>query len=399
MKTTIDTVITFGRGGNSSNFQTFGWYESEDRHTCSAGPRSSLCLNAPTAPFGYFLEIDWQPILNPPFLCSQTVTIEVNGNNLPPYQVTRAGMVAFRCPPPKPSETKLQITFHHPVTVKPSDLGRSHDNRELSLFFRRLRLLPLAEPWRPAPANTSGITIKALELPAMIAAAESATQMSLSKLLTSFEMLAGNCDMGLALRALNYENLSLLRFAGANPAVADKGLETGFAGLGDQIDATIADNPIKEWMVSDASGLRFHTGQSSAIVSKDEVLKKFKPYAKMLTRKLMQDLDIGEKVFIYSDHKNYNSPRTIESALPIFLSLRRRSKSNMLWVCPSGSETPTNGSVSEILPGLACAALDILAPPLLIGGGITVSGWLTILCNAARVFNLAKLQSPSASKA
>jgi hypothetical protein len=39
-----------------------------------------------------------------------------------------------------------------------------------------------------------------------------------------------------------------------------------------------------------------------------------------------------------------------------------------------------------VLPGLAVGQLDLTAPPVLVGGGITVSGWLEVLCNAWNVF-------------
>jgi hypothetical protein len=230
--------------------------------------------------------------------------------------------------------------------------------------------------------------IQSMDNAPMVAEAEQGTGVPLRDLLHGFEMLAGNCDMGLALRSFGFDKISLLRFAGASPAVAMKGLETEFSGIGQRISLSIANNPMKEWMVSDEFGLRFHSGQSSEQVEHDTLMKKFRPYAELLRRKFLEDVVTGEKVFVYADHKDHNVSRSVEEVLPLFLALRRHSRANLLWVTPASNDPEKRGTVTEVLPGLAHAQLDMFAPPILIGGGITVPGWLTVLCNAWNLFGM-----------
>jgi hypothetical protein len=206
--------------------------------------------------------------------------------------------------------------------------------------------------------------------------------MELRALVSQFEMLAGNCDFGLATRALGIEQLSLLRFAGATTEVAIRGLENDFQGVGEQLSADIADNPIKEWMVTDAFGLRFHTDQSSDRMSKTEILQRQRRHIAFLRRKFLEDVETTDKIFVYADHLR---SQTIETALPLFLALNRRGRHRMLRVCPNVGETDP-GRVDELLPGLGRASLDRFAGPSE-AGHIVVSGWLNVLFNAAVVLN------------
>jgi len=200
--------------------------------------------------------------------------------------------------------------------------------------------------------------------------------------LHDFEVIGGNCDMGLALRSLGYESLSFLRFGGASAAAAIQGLETEFAGLGEDLSLEIADNPFLEWMVSDKIGLRFHSGLSSNTVTEEEVRKRFPLFIRRLRDKFLEDLRDGTKIFVFSDHKDVSVTRTIEYIMPLYLAFRRKTKSPLLWVCPALNDPSQRGSVREILPGLYMGHLDLVAPPVLIGGGISVAGWVNVICNA-----------------
>jgi hypothetical protein len=216
--------------------------------------------------------------------------------------------------------------------------------------------------------------------------AEKISGVALDDLCHRFEMLAGNCDMGLALREMSFEKLSLLRFGGATVNTAMKGLENDFGSVGQRISLSVAENPMREWMVRDDFGLLFHSGQSSLKTDRASVERGFPRYVEFLRRKLVEDLDEANKVFVYADHRDCSLSRGLEDVLPLYLALRRRSGANLLWVCPSGHDPDARGSVQEVLPGLAVGQLDLTAPPVLVGGGITVSGWLEVLCNAWNVF-------------
>lgn len=387
MKNFVSQTVTFGRSGNSGDATIAGWYLPEDEHTWSKERYCSVWLDAPKAQFGYFIEVDWQPFLAPPFITQQVVRVEINAHIINSFSIDRGGLFAFYCPPLPADHTRLVVGFHFTNAARPNDFGPSSDSRSLALCFRRLRVIVLSEPWRITPGQIVRSRITATEIRGIKDQAEEMAGAPLDAILHGFEMLCGNCDLGLALRAMDFETLSLLRFGGATVTSAIKGLESDFSGIGCQISLSIADNPIKEWMVRDDYGLMFHSGQSSESVDRSEMEKKFPVYVEFLRRKFIEDVDAGCKVFVFADHKDF-AKRSIENVLPLYLALGRRSSASMLWVVAASHDSESKGSVRQILPGLAVAQLDLVAPPLLVGGSITVSGWLSVLCNAWRVFGL-----------
>jgi hypothetical protein len=386
MRTSIASVIDFRAGCNARAVQGSGWSVAEVEHTWAIGARSTLSLEAPQAPHGYFLEIDWTPLLCPPLVPAQFVAVSVDGKIVWRSFVVRAGTVALRCPQPADHAARIQVTFEHPDGFRPSDLFGQNDARQMSLAFHRIRILPLLEPWPTALLRSSSLRIRGETVEEVAREAERAAGNNLRETFGAFEMLAGNCDMGLAMRAFGYESLSLLRFGGAGAKAAQRGLETDFSGIGERIDADVADNPQREWMIDDALGLRVHSGQSSLNTEKSQVLKRFGPYARRLARKLIEDVEEGTKTFVVADHRDLSATLTPEEVMPLFLSLRRRGGRRMLWVRAAGGESRAPGSVMELLPGLAQANLEVLAAPLTSGGSITLSGWATVLVNALQVF-------------
>ena len=389
MQTRVHHTIDFSVGGNGTQHVISGWSIPEPSHTWMVGTSSSLVLDRPRAPFGYILEIQWSPAVDRPFKTIQNFVLEINGRFGFASSVDTMETCAFVCPPLAAHEGRMLLTFHHPTAFPANEFG-GNDARELSLCVRRLRVLTLTAPWLVQKSReTTSHKINAIEIPAVIATAEDLTGVKLKTLLHGFETLAGNCDMGLAQRALGFEKISLLRFGGATVPVAIKGLETDFEGLGETLSLSVANNPMKEWMVSDTFGLHFHSGTSSTNVAEEALRKKLKPYLGLLRRKFLDDLDEGIKIFVYADHRNHSIRRGLEHILPLYLALKRRSpQAKLLWVCPAPIDPTQRGSVRMIYPDLAMGMLDLVAAPVLIGGGISVTGWVNVLANAWLAFGM-----------
>lgn len=382
MKSSVETVIDFSRGGGGDSAILGGWSTPEDSGRWSDGPEATLLLSRPAARFGIILELALFPALVPPLRSTQVVRIRCNTHNLGTLTVDRAGIYAIFVPPSVLDEERLLMRFSYPNTVRPADVSNSFDKRELAIKLQQIRIRVLREPWRVELGPRFDAKITAYQPKPIIEQATAMLGSPLSEALRDFDALAGNCDMGLALRNLEYESLSFLRFGGATPAVAIRGLENGFAGLGEDLRLEIADNPLSEWMVSDAVGLRFHSGLSSKEVTEAELRKRFPRYIQRLRDRFLEDLQEGQKIFVFSDHKDLNSTRTLEYILPLYLAFREKTGSPLLWVCPSANNPAQRGSVRQIMPGLYLGELDLVAPPVLIGGGISVAGWVNVLCNA-----------------
>ena len=382
MKTVVSHSFNFGSGGNANEIQLSGWSVTEPLHTWCVGKRSTLALPIVHAPYGFFLEIDWQPFVSFPYCPHQAVSIKVHDHQFSPYHLTESEIAAFYCPPPSVTDKKILVTFEHLDSARIADYHETTDPRQVAVAFRRVRMLPLLDPPPMRLKRTASTKIRLNDGNISIPHSNGNGVAEVSKLLSQFEMLAGNCDLGLAARALGFEQLSLLRFAGATTEVAIRGLESGFHGIGETLTTEIADNPIKEWMVRDGFGLRFHTHQSSEAMSETDIIKRQRRHIQFLRRKFMEDVALGEKIFVYADHVR---PRTLESALSLFLALNRHGKRRMLWVCANHGEMAAS-RVDELLPGFARGSLDIFDGPLE-AGHITVSGWVNILFNASQVFH------------
>lgn len=382
LRTQVSHSYDFRKNGNAADTQIFGFSVAEPDHIWAVGHRAVLLVRAVDAPFGFFLEIDWQPFLAPPYRSAQSVLIQVGNHKLSPYLLTQRETAAFYCQPLEDAGANALITFEFPNAEPANNLLDTRETRELAVAFRRVRILKLLEKVPLRIDNNSSRTIWGERDRKVSIISPGCGGPDLAELFRRFEVLSGNCDLGLVMRALGHEQLSFLRFAGATPEVAMRGLETGFIGVGEQLSTEVADNPIREWMVRDAFGLRFHTHQSSDVMDEDAVLRRQSLHIKFLRRKFLEDLELGEKIFVYSDHIR---PRSFEAALALFLSLNRRQSRRMLWVCPNlGDVAP--GRVDEIVPGFARGSLDQFGGPME-AGHIALSGWLNVLFNAAVVFD------------
>ena len=202
--------------------------------------------------------------------------------------------------------------------------------------------------------------------------AERATGTSLQSLLTDFEMLSGNCDMGLFQRALGVEPLGLLRFAGAEQGVAIKGLDTRFADIGQHLLATVsAEN---EWMISDRFGLQFHSGHFADAIDECGVIAAERKKIGFLKRKFLEDIEEGQKIFVFADR--FGLP--VEGAMALHLALCRHGNHRLLWV--RHGRPWHRGMVEEVLPGLLLGHFEPNAPPMI--AHISGLSWLSVMVNA-----------------
>lgn len=373
--TKIEQTFTFGTNGNSRANRLHGWSADEAGFAWTVGAQSAFVTRYPDAPLGFFLEFQWHPFSYPPRLLGQPVTVTVNDRRVRSFELRHRGFAAIYCPPPQPLEHSLCIKLDHPEAARPRDVSGHHDTRELAICVRRIRVLVITSEQAQPPSRRSGVRLSALDVPGLAPEVETATGMPISDFLSGFEMLAGNCDMGLVQREFGVEPLSLLRFAGATSEVAIRGLDTGFDGIGESIVPEVSRDPNREWMVVDRYGLRYHSGQPSDLVSAQEIVDRERKKIGFLKRKFLQDLAEGRKVFVYVDQHGL----ALHEVLPLFLALNRHGPRRMLWLSEAGRFSQP-GAVEEILPGLFFGTLGIFDPPL-VSGHISVGGWMTALCN------------------
>lgn len=381
MKTTVAQQISFGRDGNATPYLRHGWSAGEDGFTWTLGEESALRLPAPRAPFGYWIEIEVNPLTLPHGPPIQRMIVQADEQIIGEVALRQGCRVAFFAPPPDGPEVLL--TVRHPDVRVPADW-----NRDIALSFTGIRLLALD---RPAPAPSSRVSARTLDVPqeagdaALAEAAERLTGMPVRDLLIGFEMLAGNCEFGGVQRRFGAEPLSLLRFAGATPEAAVRGLDSGFAGIGEELEPWVSPNADREWMIRDRRfHLGYHTFISSDTVSAEEIVRAERRKVAFLRRKFLEELAEGHKVYVCADR--FGLPR--EAALPPFLALNRHGPRAMLWIT-AAKDRPV-GTVEEMFPGLMVGYVDGFMAD---GLPQALDGWLTVLANAYLLRS-----SPSAAK-
>jgi hypothetical protein len=370
MKTQLGQTIDFRDSGGADRHLLHGWCGQEPTHIWSQGRNGAVFLDVPEAPHGYVLEIDWYPFLVPPLLDAQPVTVSVNGAPVFSGDIRADEVSAFFCPRPPDGDRRLVVAFSYANAARPLDFGAA-DYRKLAMAFRRIRLLPLSEP-KPAPGRRtakhqlSGATLEALadETTAM-------TGLTISELLVQFEMICGNCDMGLVQRAFGLEPLSLLRFAGTYPSVSIRGLDTGFDGIGVHLEPWQAGH---EWMMRDHYGLSYHTGQPVDAVTPERLITMERRRIGFLRDKLLTDLSDGEKIFVAD-----RVAASLHGVMALFLALRRHGPLSMLWLTPTPHRSG-GGAVTEVYPGLFVGTIYQFSKPTI--EHVSVKGWLEVMINA-----------------
>lgn len=330
-------------------------------------------FEAPHAPFGYFVEISTGSMTSWPERLNQPVILKADDQLVSVFNVSESGLYSLFCPPPAGSRAKL--TFGLPGATRPADLRGGGDPRTLGLAVRRIRIMPLLGSRGASVRGRRQVAVTGRSVVEAVTNAERSAGMPVHELLTRFEMICGDCWFGLMQRALGSEPLSLLRFAGATPPVIISLLETDFCGIGENISPAAAGDGSDEWMIADAIGLNYHSGKSLAVAVGEVVAAERKKTA-FLRRKLLDDLSVGDKIFLVVDR--FNQPP--ETAMSIFLALRRVSSAAMLWVQPMPFGQPP-GSVVELADGLFAGFLDLRAGPTV--GGMPIGGWLSVLVGAA----------------
>ena len=117
-----------------------------------------------------------------------------------------------------------------------------------------------------------------------------------------FESLGENCEFGFVQRAYGAEPLSLLRWCDVPLSALLKALQARFEGLGDPENVTVPITPRGMFRVDDkAYGFRGHSMADGAAVrpDKDMLQKQECERLTYLRRKLIEDLEDAEKIFVY----------------------------------------------------------------------------------------------------
>jgi len=174
-----------------------------------------------------------------------------------------------------------------------------------------------------------------------------------------FESLGENCEFGLVQRRGGAEPLGLLRFSSTPLPKLLAALTARFEGLGqaDKIAVELSSNG-REYMISDKTfGLYYHAWVLAGEKPPEDVHRREIRRLPYLTRKLVEDLTSGEKIFVYRSM----TPISQAQATRLLDAVRGYGPSTLLWMELADARHPA-GTVEKLAPGLLRGRMDRFAP-------------------------------------
>jgi len=175
-----------------------------------------------------------------------------------------------------------------------------------------------------------------------------------------FESLGGRdigCEFGMVQRACGAEPLGLLRWADMPPDALMTALENRFAGVGDKEHTELFLDGLNrpEYCTRDRRGMMY----SRAFIYADEIEFE-KMYVqscrrlKFLTRKLIEDLEQGSKIFVYRFSRR---DLTDAELARLHAAVRSYGQNTLLYVRYASAAHPP-GTVSLAAPGLLVGYME-----------------------------------------
>jgi hypothetical protein len=370
--------IDFRKGGNSGSFARTGWAEQEDDHTWAMSPASKLLLppGRPTP----FVVVVFQvvPFTYDNVLTEQRIEVFANGRKLLDDLVSCATVLAVAIEH-IPADAHIHLRFEFSAAPLPSAVGLKGETRPLTVLFRRAWIFAVDERvtrdhvlhTRVLPASTVAETAKA---------AERLTSLTGGDLLCRFESLGHSCDFGLVQRELGMEPLGLFRFTGISTHDAFLGLMDRFASIGDRaaIHPRIVEGLNEYWIDELNYGLHYHTFIPPDKATPDQLIAREMSRLPFLSRKLLEDLQLGEKIFLL----RRPDPMKLCEAVAIWAAINTYGPNSLLFLEQEGGGEP--GTVEQLGPRFMRGHIDGILGQV----SPQVPTWLAVCANAYEAIRL-----------
>lgn len=370
MTAMTELTINFGGGGNSLGYLGGGWARAEENFTWAIGQESHLLLPLGQEPHEFVLMISVIPFVHPPALRTQRLIVSIDETTIGMTSLSRPTALAWRIPVGliRRAERTL-VTFWHPDAARPKDLSAADDDRDLAFSVSEVKVFHLPAAMAADHPVPPGLSLGGLPSPGFgthpgIDLKEWVTRrtsLTLPELAASFESIGDNCEFGLVQRHCDTEPLGLLRFSGSFSNDVVRGIEQEFEGIGEPEDITPTlegDDDKREFMIRERKyGLVYHTFVYEGERTTELMRQQEATRLKFLRRKFVEELDAGEKIFVFKRA----TPVPESEILPLFLALNRRRPNTLLWVVPEEPGRPS-GTVEVLMTGLLKGYIDRFAP-------------------------------------
>jgi tetratricopeptide (TPR) repeat protein len=168
-------------------------------------------------------------------------------------------------------------------------------------------------------------------------------------LMMSFESLGGRaegCEFGGVQRQYGAEPLGLLRWSDMGPDDLIAALEQSFEGVGDPAN-TVLTAPWSagaDWVTEDTRfGMKMHTFlfDKDTAENRDRIFRTLCRRLRFLKRKLLEDLAVGDKIFVYKISYDILDRNALDR---LHRALRKNGPSTLLYVRRSDEDHPAGRS-------------------------------------------------------
>ena len=370
-------AIRFGVCGNAADYASEGWAAPNETFTWSLGGQSAVSFPTPREQRNTRLSFRAWPLFVPGLLEQQRVLVMVNQRF--------AGLVTFTGPEERLVVIDLPwqmlsglvvttIMFQFLDARSPASLGQSADIQTLGMAFVEICLGD--QDGQPE----AGALLPQSELPPELQALAEESR-ARAALFRRFESLGHDCEFGMVQRAFDIHTVGLLKFGAISPDSVARLLEGGLDRIGRRENIFIETAGDGEMLVYDRdAGFMTHSfNYAGAHLGEAALIEREMKRLPRVARKLDEDIESGEKVFVFVDPGNNDT-----FVARIHAALRSKSANTLLWVRKASTKRPP-GLVVPSVPGLLLGFVPE-RPPRIPGPGFAdpdLDCWTTVCEQAA----------------
>jgi hypothetical protein len=363
-------TIQFGDRGNDTHYLGIGW-ATGDRFRWLAGSTSEIWLENPGPGAHFVLELDLEAERSDTAPYAQRVSVTIRGVTRGRCVVGGRQQISYHIPgdivaAPGP----IRIALQH-EDVRPPGLKNMQTQRlQAPLRCYGLRLWHTPDLPHTHPDCGAGLSVADLTR---------LCGMPADNLMCLFESLGDNCEFGTAQRLCGAEPLGLLRFGAPRLPRLLECLRTRFAHFGaiENLEFTLGRNPTRrEYEIREKRyGMMYHTFQFKGEIDESTLIPKQAARLKLLVRKLLEDLEDGQKIFVWKDTSRDFSDA---DAMTLHAELATFAHNTLLWVTLA-DEAHRTGSVEWMAPGLLKGYIHRFSDPV---PDVDLPPWLELCLNA-----------------
>ena len=350
-----------------------GWGPPEATHRWTVGTESKCRLPGVALGPEIVLVLDVKPYCDADCQ-SQTVMLAIDGRLLATIHLADQRALGFRLPVGLAAGEGHTLSFTHLNSrLARAPAGCDRAGQPLGLMVVSLRLYRLQNiPGRSETLSAQPGTIADGKLPAAV---QRLAGLPMADFAGRFECLGHNCEIGLVQRALGAEPLGLLRFAGVVTHRLADGLRHGFSGVGAASSTQIfmGEGTPREFKVYEERYYLFYLAELPQDTTAEELHKQHCRRLSLLQRKLVEDLEAGEKIFTVSRAETMTEPE----ALALFCALNLHARNTLLWT--TASDPVEAGQVEQLAPGFLRGYLGPVDAEHLYASH---DAWLSVMVNA-----------------